>query len=77
MSHCQPAHLACLTLQCPHILPATGPHTLTITKLTDPHYGAAWIKNITIDEGGRFLPPPPTPGMQSGRRILFLGDSLT
>lgn len=57
--------------------PAAGAHVLTITKLSEARYGAAWLQGITLPKGGRFLPPPPSPGMLSGRRMLFLGDSFT
>ena len=65
----------------PHTLHATyalaGSHVLTITKLSEARYGAAWLQSISLPSGGRFLPPPPSPGMLSGRRMLFLGDSFT
>ncbi|KAI7841724.1 hypothetical protein COHA_004590 [Chlorella ohadii] len=54
-----------------------GSHVLTITKLSEARYGAAWLQSISLPSGGRFLPPPPSPGMLSGRRMLFLGDSFT
>ena len=54
-----------------------GQHTLTITKISDSKKGVAWLQSIELDPTGSFLPPPPTPGMRSGRRMLFLGDSFT
>ncbi|GAB4816607.1 hypothetical protein N2152v2_003653 [Parachlorella kessleri] len=53
-----------------------GAHNLTITKITEPLLGAAVLESISID-AGQFLAPPPSPGMQSGRRMLFIGDSYT
>lgn len=60
-----------------HPPPAAGRHTLTITKLTQPRTGSAWLQSVTVG-GGSFLAPPPSPGQASGpsgRRMLFMGDS--
>lgn len=54
-----------------------GRHLLTITKLSEARYGAAWLQSISLPKGGRFLPAPASPGTLTGRRILFLGDSFT
>ncbi|PRW56696.1 endo-1,4-beta- isoform A [Chlorella sorokiniana] len=59
------------------LIVSPGPHVLTITKLSEARYGAAWLQSIALPAGGRFLPPPPSPGMLSGRGMLFLGDSFT
>ena len=59
------------------MLVCAGQHTLTITKVTDSKKGVAWLQSIELGPAGSFLPPPPTPGMRSGRRMLFLGDSFT
>lgn len=56
---------------------STGRHTLAITKLSEARTGGAWLENVSLDAGGRFLDPPPTPGARTGRRILFIGDSYT
>ena len=62
---------------CPLPPVLAGQHTLTVTKLTEARYGAAWLQGFDLDPAGSFLPPPPSPGMQSGRRMLFIGDSYT
>jgi len=56
---------------------SAGPHNLTITKLSEARMGAAWLESISIDPSGHFLQPPPSPGMRTGRRMLFVGDSFT
>ncbi|KAL4428318.1 hypothetical protein ABPG75_002407 [Micractinium tetrahymenae] len=56
---------------------STGRHTLRITKLSEARFGAALLKSISLSAGGRFAPPAPTLGQLSGRRMLFLGDSVT
>ncbi len=60
----------------------TGPHTLTITRATEPRYGAVWLRDITLhgssdEPGGVFVRPPAGPILSSGRRMLFIGDSYT
>lgn len=59
------------------LLDPAGRHTLAITKLSEARTGGAWLENVSLDAGGRFLDPPPTPGARTGRRILFIGDSYT
>ena len=54
-----------------------GTHTLTLTKLTEAKFGGAWLQSVTLDVGGAWQPPPPSPGTLSGRRLLVLGDSIT
>lgn len=61
----------------PALSTLAGPHVLTITKLSEARYGAAWLQSVSLPRGGRFLAAPPSPGALSGRRILFLGDSFT
>lgn len=56
---------------------STGKHTLRISKLSEARYGAALLKSIRLSAAGRFVDPPATPGHLSGRRMLFLGDSVT
>ena len=60
----------------------TGLHTLTITRATEPRYGAVWLRDITLqgssdEPGGVFVRPPAGPIRSSGRRMLFIGDSYT
>ena len=52
-------------------------HTLTITKLTEAKMGTAWLRSVELGDGGAFLAAPPLPGDLTGRRMLFLGDSIT
>lgn len=50
-------------------------HNLTVTKITEARQGTALLRSVELGDGGTFLPPPPSPGQQTGRRILVLGDS--
>lgn len=50
---------------------------LRITKQTEAMMGTALVRSIELGEGGAFLPPPPSPGQQTGRRMLILGDSFS
>ncbi|KAL4451810.1 hypothetical protein ABPG75_007472 [Micractinium tetrahymenae] len=58
-------------------LSKSAAHTLTITKTTEAKFGGAWLTAIKLDSGGGFLPPLAPPAAASGRRLLFLGDSLS
>lgn len=60
--------------------PAGVDFTLTITRLTEPRYGAVWLRAVNLTSAGAsasFREPEPTPGQRSGRRMLFIGDSYT
>lgn len=50
-----------------------GPHALTLTKLNEPMDGSLIFGGFTPEDGGALLPTQ-TP---SGRRIEFVGDSIT
>ena len=50
---------------------------LTITKLSEAKYGAAWLQSIALSPGAHFLAAPPSVGALTGRRMLFIGDSYT
>ena len=68
------AHLLVVPCANPHV---TGRHNLRISKITEARTGSAWLRSVTLAPAGRFLPPPPTDGGVTGRRMLFIGDSLT
>eukprot|EP00887_Chlorella_sp_A99_P002726 scaffold6.g2726.t1 len=38
---------------------------------------SVWLQSISLGGNGTFLPPPPSPGMVTGRRMTFVGDSYT
>ncbi|KAK9787485.1 hypothetical protein WJX73_002035, partial [Symbiochloris irregularis] len=54
-----------------------GRHSLTITRLNEAVYGPVSLTNISLSPSGRFVEPSLQPSLSSGRRILFLGDSIT
>lgn len=62
----------------PLTLPPAGKHVLRVTKMSEARYGAAWLRSVSLGGGAAaFLPAPASPGMATGRRVLFLGDSFT
>ncbi|KAK9789376.1 hypothetical protein WJX73_003472 [Symbiochloris irregularis] len=52
-------------------------HSLTITRLDEGIYGPVWLSNISLSSNGRFVEPALLQSLSSGRRMLFLGDSIT
>jgi len=48
-------------------------HSILITKRTEVFYGSASFGGFVIDDDGALVAPPPL----SGRRIEFIGDSIT
>ncbi|PRW45110.1 glycine oxidase isoform X1 isoform A [Chlorella sorokiniana] len=54
-----------------------GWHILTITRVTEPRYGAVWLRDINLDASGKFLQPAIPPHINVNRRMLFIGDSYT
>ncbi|KAL4428320.1 hypothetical protein ABPG75_002409 [Micractinium tetrahymenae] len=54
-----------------------GRHVLRIVKLTEARLGGAWLQSIRLSANGSFQDPPATVGQLSGKRMLFIGDSLT
>lgn len=77
-----PYHLQAQLLTVPiPVLPAAhlpvGVHVLTVTRASEPRYGAVWLKDISIDSLGTFMTPlSPPKGIALNRRILFIGDGV-
>jgi lysophospholipase L1-like esterase len=54
-------------------LSKTGTHTVAAVKMAEALCGAATLSGVTLDAGGKLLPPASAPT----RRLVFLGDSIT